>query len=139
MYLTGDALSPDDLLDYHEFRKKFPYLYICKKCARGFDADRPTKECKFCGGEVKEVEKDDRLSSKTMYTYVCPMCYKEFVAEEAEECPKCGGRFLHKYKTVRIGTRQLISMRKDQIKNKLKKAVSNAKKLSKGDAKKKAG
>ena len=128
----ADRLSPSELDKFHEFRKRFPYLYICKKCTRAFDAQRPEDKCKFCGGEVKEIEKDDRVSAKPMYTYVCPMCYKEFVAEHADKCVKCGGRFLHKYKTVRVGTRQLLSMRKNQIKEGTKRTISKVKNKASG-------
>ncbi len=131
----GDHLAPSELDQFHEFRKKFPYLYICKKCVRSFDAEKPTNKCKFCGGEVKEIEKDDRLSAKPMYTYVCPMCYKEFVAESAEKCVRCGGKFLHKYKTVRVGTRQLLSLRKRELKEKIKKTISIIKSKAKSSKK----
>jgi rRNA maturation endonuclease Nob1 len=129
--MMWDRLSPSELVEYHEYRKKFPYLYVCKKCVRAFDAEKPANECKFCGSEVREIEKDDKLSAKPMYTYVCSGCYKKFLAEQAEECPRCGGRYLHPYKTVRIGTRQLLSMRKNQIKEKIKKAFSGIKRIAK--------
>jgi rRNA maturation endonuclease Nob1 len=121
--MAGDRDSPGALNEYHEYRKKLKHFYVCKKCGHGFDRNEPVDKCIFCNGEVKEVERDDVLTGKPVTTFVCPNCYKKFIAEKAEKCPKCGSRFLHSYKTARVSTKILLSTRKDQIKEKLKKRL----------------
>ncbi len=123
-----DRLSPGELNDYHKYRKRFRHLYVCTKCAHGFDRERPAEKCIFCGGVVKELERDDVASAKTLFRYTCSACDKIFIAEHAEKCTACGSRFLHFYEVRNLRTREILSMRKKQFKEKLKKAVRGRKK-----------
>lgn len=126
--MPGDRQSPSELVPFHEFRKRFAYLYVCRKCGHGFDSETPADKCIYCGGEVKEIEKEDKITSKPVKVFVCPNCYRKFIAEHASECPKCGSRFLHSYKTSRVGMHQLISLRRDQLLGKITKTFNNLRK-----------
>ena len=115
-----DRLSPSELLEYHKYRKKLKHLYVCTDCAKGFDRDKPVSKCIFCDGTIKELEKDDIPSAKPMYRYTCSTCDKVFIAEHADTCIECGSKYLHFYETSKISTRELLSMRKKQIKEKIR-------------------
>lgn len=115
-----DKLSPSTLLDYHKYRKKLRHLYVCTTCAHGFDREKPATKCVFCGGPVKELERDDLPVAKPLNRYICTACDKIFVAEHAETCIKCGSKFLHSYRVDKLSTREILSQRKARIKDKLK-------------------
>lgn len=118
-----DRLSPSELNEYHKYRQKIRHLYVCVDCGHGFDREKPVKKCVFCNGKIKELERDDLPAAKKMYRYICSACDYIFVAEHAEKCPKCNGRFLHSYEATKISTREVLSMRKKQLKENLKKIV----------------
>ncbi len=118
-----DRGSPSGLNEYHKYRKKLRRLYICVDCGHGFDMEKPVTKCVFCGGKIKELERDDLPAAKKMFRYICSACDYTFVAEHAERCPKCNGRFLHSYEATKISTREILSMRKKQLKENLKKIV----------------
>ncbi len=115
-----DRLSPGELAKYHKHRKKLRHTYICTECAHAFDRERPVSKCIFCGGVVRELERDDLPTKKPLYRYTCPACDKIFVAEHAETCANCGGRFLHFYEITKLSTRDILSMRKRQLKERIK-------------------
>lgn len=122
--MAGDNLSPIELVPYHEYRRKMKHTYVCKKCAHGFDREQPADKCIFCNSkELMELERDDIITGKPVYMYTCTVCHKRFIAEKAEKCIKCGAGNLHFYKTTRVSTRELLSMRKTQLKNRLKKKL----------------
>ncbi len=116
-----DRLPPSELLDYHNYRKRLKHMYICQKCAHGFDTFTPVEECIFCKGPVKEVERGDKATPNVLYTYVCSSCHKNFITEKAEFCIRCGSKYLHSYKTGRITTGQILSHRKELFKQRIKK------------------
>ena len=118
-----DRLSPSELNEYHKYRKKLKHMYVCTDCGHGFDREKPTEKCVFCGGKINELERDDLPAAKKMFRYICSACDYTFVAEHAERCPKCDGRFLHSYEATKIRTREVLSMRKKQLKEKLKKII----------------
>ena len=132
--MNSDRLSPSELNEYHKYRKKLRHLYLCLECGHGFDREKPTTKCVFCGGKIKELDRDDIPAAKKMFRYICSACDYTFVAEHAERCPKCNGRFLHFYEATKISTREVLSMRKKQLKGKLKKIIK-----LKRDAKSKTG
>ena len=115
-----DRLSPSELLEYHKYRKKLRHLYVCTECAKGFDREKPVAECVFCGGVVKELERDDIPTAKSLYRYTCASCEKIFIAEHADICTRCGSKFLHFYEVTKLSTREILSMRKKQLKKNLK-------------------
>ena len=116
--------SPIELVPYHEYRRKIKNTYVCKKCGHGFDRAQPVNECAFCGSaDITKLERDDILTGKHIYMYTCTVCHKRFVAEKADKCISCGARNLHFYKTTRVSTMELISMRGTQLKNRLKKRL----------------
>lgn len=115
-----DKLSPESLKDYHKYRKKMRHMYVCTECAHGFDREKPVSKCIFCGGAVKELQRDDIPAEKPLYRYTCSACDKVFIAEHAEKCPECGGRFLHFYEVRSLTTREILSTRKRQLKEKIK-------------------
>lgn len=116
-----DRLSPGELDNYHKYRKKkMRHMYICTQCAHGFDRERPVSKCIFCGGTVKELQRDDLPTAKPLLRYTCPACDKIFITEHADTCPRCGSRFLHFYEVRNLGTKEIISMRKNQLKERLK-------------------
>ena len=116
-----DRLSPGEIDNYHKYRKKkMKHLYICKECAHGFDRETPVSKCIFCGGVVKELQRDDIPSSKPLVRYTCTACDKIFIKEHADKCPRCGSKFLHFYQVRNISTKEVLSMRKSQLKEKLK-------------------
>ncbi len=118
-----DRNAPSGLNEYHKYRKKTRHLYVCTDCGHGFDREKPVTKCVFCNGKIKELERDDLPTAKKMYRYICSACNYTFVAEHAERCPKCNGRFLHSYEATKISTREVLSMRKKQLKENLKKIV----------------
>jgi rRNA maturation endonuclease Nob1 len=122
-----DRLSPSELNEYNKYRKKL-HLYICAQCAHSFDREQPTANCIFCGSPVKEMERDDLPAAIKLYRYMCTSCSKSFVAEHADKCKYCGSKFLHFYEASKLSSREILSMRKRQIKNSLRKAVKRGKK-----------
>ena len=114
-----DRLSPSELNEYHKHRKKLRYTYICEKCAHSFDREKPVNKCIFCSGPIRQMERDDIPTPKKVRRYMCPACGKTFIAEKADVCVKCGGRFLHFYETDKITTREVLSLRKRQLKEKI--------------------
>ncbi len=127
----SDRLSPGELFSYHQHRKTLKHTYICQKCAHAFDTHKPVKNCIFCNGPVKEMERDDLPRSKVIYTHVCASCHKKFIAEKADHCIRCGSKFLHSYKTGKITTREVLSYRKNLLKQKMKKLFKKPKPNSK--------
>ena len=116
----SDRLSPGELDKYHKYRKRFHHMYLCTECAHGFDREKPVEKCIFCGGKGKELERDDIPQAKPLFRYTCSACDKVFITEKADKCPACGSRFLHFYEVRNLGTREILSMRKKQLKEKLK-------------------
>ncbi|MEK6887328.1 MAG: hypothetical protein AABX14_00100 [Candidatus Aenigmatarchaeota archaeon] len=123
-----DRQSPGGITEYHKYRKKLRHLYVCTECAKGFDREKPVAKCIFCQGVVKELERDDIPSAKPLYRYTCAACDKIFIAEHANTCVSCGGRFLHFYEVTKLGTREILSMRKRQLKERIKSIKKNIKK-----------
>lgn len=128
--MSLDRLSPGELNEYHKYRKKLRHLYVCTECAKGFDREKPASKCIFCGGVVKELERDDLPKAKPLFRYTCSACDKIFIVEHAEVCPGCGSRFLHFYEVRNLSTREILSMRKKQLKERLK-LIGKKKKASK--------
>lgn len=119
-----DRLSPGELLEYHKHRKKLKHTYICTECAHAFDRAEPVDKCIFCGSPVKEMQRDDLPTAKKMFRYTCASCNKIFIAERAERCVNCGSKFLHFYEVTKLSTREILSARKRQLKDKLKRIKS---------------
>lgn len=115
-----DRRSPGEITGYHNYRRKLRHLYVCTECAHGFDREEPAEKCIFCGGAIKELERDDIPTAKRLFRYTCATCEKVFIAEHAETCVNCGSKFLHFYEASKLGTREILSMRKKQLKERLK-------------------
>ena len=118
--MSLDKLSPGELNNYYKYRKKLRHTYLCKDCAHAFDREKPATKCIFCGGPVKEMERDDLPKAKPLFRYTCSTCDKIFIAEHADTCIACGSRFLHFYEVRNLSTREILSMRKKQLKDKIK-------------------
>ena len=101
---------------------------MCGERVRGLEREKPGANCMFCQGVVKELERDDIPSAKPLYRYTCSACDKIFIAEHANTCISCGGRFLHFYEVTKLSTREILSMRKRQLKERIKSIKKNIKK-----------
>lgn len=113
-----------DLVPYHEYRRKLKHTYVCRNCAHGFDRAEPVDTCIFCSSnELTKLERDDILTGSHLKMYTCTVCHKRFIASKAEKCIRCGAGNLHSYKTTRISTTELISMRGRQLKNRFKRRL----------------
>lgn len=118
--MSSDRLSPSELLNYHRHRRKMRHTFICTECKHAFDRERPVTKCIFCGAAVKEMERDDLPKAKPLFRYTCSACDKIFITEHADVCPDCGSRFLHFYEMRNLSTREILSMRKKQFKERIK-------------------
>jgi len=100
--INYSSAGQGDVDDFHEFReKKFNFLYLCKKCARSFDAINAMEQCKYCSSPVTELAAKKRhpLLTASYYRYYCPKCERTFrSAVKHEECQVCGLRTISVYK-----------------------------------------
>lgn len=102
-----------------EIKKKSLHLYFCKKCIRSFGSKNQENICRFCGSDVAELNKNN--GKRQLYRFYCPVCYKSSVSyNNINSCPKCGNKILHVYPTERIWKREFLSIRKNEIINRLK-------------------
>ena len=124
IFMASDQTSPIELVPYHEHRRKMKHTYVCKKCGHGFDRREPAEKCILCGsGDLTKLDRDDIVTGRHVYMYTCSVCRFRFLAEKAEKCKKCGAKNLHFYRTTRFSMRELLSMRKTDLKNRLKKRL----------------
>ena len=122
--MSSSQTSPIELVPYHEYRRKIKHTYVCRKCGHGFDREFHADKCIFCdSGDITEIERDDIVTGKHIYMYTCSVCHYRFVAENADKCRKCGADNLHYYKTTKFSTLELLSMRKTEFKNRIKKKL----------------
>lgn len=73
-------VSHGELVNHHEFRKKFKFLFLCSSCTRSFDALTEVKECKFCSGDVVDItdKRQAELYEKIQFTYPYKQYMKRF-------------------------------------------------------------
>ena len=65
----GTRSAGEFFMEWHTWRKNFPFLYYCKVCVRNFEKKERVSSCPYCKKE-KIIELPKTYIKKNKYAYV---------------------------------------------------------------------